>query len=356
MDNKKAKTLFEKFYTRLLWEGIAKSLIYGLIVGFSVMTVAATITWILAYKGALWVSLVSGFAALAIAAPIFYLTTFRPTTEGIAKRLDGLGLEQRIITMLELERDDSYVAMRQREDAKARLNAVGVKEIKMAISKAVIIAVIALFVVSTSMTTVSALTASSALPPVIDNTEPPVQFAVNYIVKGFKGGEEFFDDEGGVILGEADQVVEAGGSATTVQAVADDGWYFYGWVEDGSSNPVRTDVNVEEDTTFTAIFVQIKNDDDDEEGGAGGDEGEPSDEPQDMEQQESNQRPNETPSDDPSSSGGNYTDHNVVEDGEKNYKEVFDEYYRKAMEILAEGGEIPDELREMLQKYFDMLL
>ena len=320
------------------------------------MTVAATITWILAYKGALWVSLVSGFAALAIAAPIFYLKRFRPTTEAIARRLDGMGLEQRIITMLELESDDSYIAMRQREDAKVRLNAVGVKEIKMAISKAVIIAVIALFAVSTSMTTVSALTAGNALPPIIDNTEPPVQFSVNYIVKGFKGGEEFFDDEGGVIIGEADQVVVAGGSATTVQAIADDGWYFYGWVEDGSTNPVRTDTNIEQDTTFTAIFVIIP-DNDDEEGDAGGGAGEPSDEPQDMEQtQNGNQPPSETPPGDPGKTGGDYTDHDVIEDGETSYKKDFEYYYRKAMEILAEGGEIPDELREMLQKYFEMLL
>lgn len=353
--NKKAQTLFEKYYSRLLWEGIVKSLLYGLIVGFSAMTVAATITWITAYKGALWVSLVFGFAALAIAAPIFYFKLFRPTTDAIAKRLDGLGLEQRLITMLELEHDDSYIAMRQREDAKVRLNAVGVKQIKLAISKAMVIAVIALFAVSTSMTTVSALTASNAIPPVVDRTEPPVQFTVSYVVWGFKGGDEFFDDEGGIILGEADQVVEAGGSATTVTAVADDNWYFYGWYEDGSTNPVRTDTNIEEDMTFTAIFV-IHQDSDEDEGGGGTDEGEPSDEPQDVEQEQNNQPPSEDGSDEDSDSrGGNYVDHNVVEDGETDYKSIFDEYYRQAMEILAEGGEIPDELREMLQKYFEML-
>lgn len=355
MSRKDGKKLFDKYYSRLVLEGAIKALICALIVGFSVMVVAATITWITAYKGALWVTLTSGAVAIAISAPIAYTLRFRPTTDGIAKQLDSLGLEERLITMLELEQDESYVAMRQREDAKAKLNAIDVKQIKLGVPKALIVVVAVLFAVAVSMTTVSALTANKVIPPVLDRdkTDEPLYFSVSYVVLGYRGNEEYVDDEGGVILGEFDQVVEAGHSATTVMAVADDGWFFIGWLEDGSLDPERTDTNVEEDLTFTAMFIMGQENDDDAQKGDG--DGEPGDELQDSDQQQSNTAPGESP-DDPGKGGGSYTDNDKVKDGNTNYKDLdFDEIYRQAMEHLANDEEIPDELREMLRKYFEML-
>lgn len=354
MARKDAKKLFDKYYSRLVWEGVLKALAFGLIVSFSAVIVVATATWLLNYEGALWVTLTSGAVALAISAPILYFAQFRPTTEAIAKRLDGLGLEERLITMLELENDESYVAMRQREDARTQLNAVGAKQVKLMISKAVIIALAILFVGSVSMTTVSALTASNSIPPVIDrDDDQPIFFTVSYLVLGYRGDEEMNEDEGGIIIGEFDQVVEAGESATTVIAVADDGWFFLGWLEDGSSDPTRTDTNIEEDMTFTAVFVLLQENDGDSQGGSG--EGEEGDEPQNSEPQQSPEGAGE-PSDDPGKGSGSFTNNDMVKDGETNYKDLYDEYYRRAMEILSSGGELPDELREMLEKYFEMLL
>ena len=354
MSEKKAKKLFDKYYSRLVWEGAIKALICGLVIAFSAMIVAATITWITAYNGALWVTLVSGIATLTISAPILFFVLFRPTTEGIAKRLDGLGLEERLITMLELEKDESYIAMRQREDAKAKLNAVGVKQVKLGVSKTLIVVVAVLFGLAVSLTTVSALTAKSVIPPVIDrgDQEAPVYFSVNYVVLGYKGNEEYVEDEGGIIMGEFDQVVEAGQSTTTVMAVADDGWFFLGWLEDGSPDPSRADANIEEDMTFTAVFILGQENDDEAQSGDG--DGEPGDDPQESDQQQSSSGPSETP-DEPGKGSGSYTDNDKIKDGETNYKDLFDEYYRQAMEILASGGEIPDELREMLERYFEML-
>lgn len=354
MPRKDAKKLFDKYYSRIVREGVLKSLVFGLIVCFSAMTLVATLTWLLNFEGALWVTLTCGAVALAVSAPIFYFACFRPTTEAIAKRLDGLGLEERLITMLELEKDESYVAMRQREDAKAKLNTVNVKQIKLVLSKAVIVTVAILFVASVSMTTVSALSASDVIPPVIGGDDnAPVYFDVSYVVLGYKGGEEFVEDEGGIIIGEFDQVVESGQSTTTVVAVADDGWFFLFWMEDGSTDPERSDANIEEDTTFTAVFIMAQESDDDQAEGDEG-EGEPSDMPQESEIETPPAPPE--PSDDPSQGGGSYTNNDMVKDGETNYKDLFDEYYRQAMEILSNGGDIPDELREMLEKYFEMLL
>ncbi|MBR7140503.1 MAG: hypothetical protein IKD03_00020 [Clostridia bacterium] len=45
----------------------------------------------------------------------------------------------------------------------------------------------------------------------------------------------------------------------------------------------------------------------------------------------------------------------MIIDGETYYHEKIDEYYEKAMEIIAAGGEIPEELRAFIEKYYDSI-
>ncbi|MBP3284537.1 MAG: InlB B-repeat-containing protein [Clostridia bacterium] len=66
---------------------------------------------------------------------------------------------------------------------------------------------------------------------------------------------KYISTEGGVILGETEQVLKKGYDGSVVEAVANDGYYFYGW-DDGYTQPVRQDTNVEEDKTYTAIFYE----------------------------------------------------------------------------------------------------
>jgi hypothetical protein len=53
---------------------------------------------------------------------------------------------------------------------------------------------------------------------------------------------------------------------------------------------------------------------------------------------------------------GSYTENNMVLDGDTYYRDVFEEYYNQAMEYLANGEDIPDELRTLIQTYFDVIL
>ena len=65
----------------------------------------------------------------------------------------------------------------------------------------------------------------------------------------------YLDGPGGDITGDLSQSVISGGQGTTVEAVADDGFHFVHWEEDGNTNAVRTDANVTRDLSFTAEFA-----------------------------------------------------------------------------------------------------
>ena len=66
----------------------------------------------------------------------------------------------------------------------------------------------------------------------------------------------------GAILGASKQDVEIGGDATTVIAVANEGWIFVGW-DDGYPLPSRTDKGITESVSYTAIFAEGETDEED---------------------------------------------------------------------------------------------
>lgn len=333
------KQVFEKYYSRLSREGMLKALLLGLIVGFSIQFVIAFATWFTNFNG-LWVSIGAGLASALICAVLFYFLLFRPTTQSIARQLDKLGLEERLVTMLELENDQSYIAMRQREDAQERLSALNKKDVKFTLSKAVIIAVSITAAFAIAMSAVTGMSSAGIMPK-------PGEF-----IPGLSTGEEYFAvsymvEEGGYIEGEEEQLVLYGEDASPIVAVADDGWVFDSW-DDGSSNPARADKNVRQEIVLTAIFVPLDDDADVVDGDNPGDE--PSDRPVE---------PGDTgdPGTEPSpGASGKYEDHNQIIDGETYYRDVYQEYYDRAMQILSEGGEIPNELREIIEAYFGIII
>ena len=69
----------------------------------------------------------------------------------------------------------------------------------------------------------------------------------------------YFAEEGGRIEGVEAQQVTAGESASTVVAVAEEGWVFDGW-SDGNTSAVRTDRNIQADAEYFAIFIPVFDD------------------------------------------------------------------------------------------------
>ena len=239
------KKLLEKYYSRLAQESFLKSLLWGLVVGFSALLLSAIVCWYVGFKG-IWVCIVLFVAATAISTPLFYFCRFRPTIKQTARRVDSLGLEERLLTMTELEGDNSYIAVKQREDAVQALKKVNARLIKFVFSVSLVVTLAIVGVFGTGMTTYAALSEVSGRDLIRQALEgPAAQYEVIYQVKG-----------DGRIIGEERQVVTAGEKAQPVMAVADSDWVFVGW-DDGNGNPLRLDTEINDDMVVYAVFEEM---------------------------------------------------------------------------------------------------
>ena len=374
------KELFKKHYSRLVIEGIIKSALLGLAIGFGANFVAAFFAWMFDFGG-IWFGIGVGAGVAAVSGVILYFLKFKPNMQDVARRLDRLGLQERMVTMLELKGDDSYIAEIQRENARAHLAKVSHRNIRFRISKVIVVVLAVAFIFASSMTTVVGLAESGIIPPGDEIITPDDPYE-NHIAISYMA------EEGGEIEGETDQLVAPGESTTPVVAVAHEGWVFVGW-EDGVETPERSEDNVLTEMIYFAIFEEIGEGEggDGSEGGNPGESGDSEgDSAEDVPEGGSANVESDTTGDagdegdgqggssdsdggEGSSeeegegkgdgkgqgAGGKWEDSNQFLDGKTYYKDHIDMYYQLAQEILAEGGEIPQELREFLEAYYDSI-
>ena len=323
--------ILKKYRKSLAKEGFIKSLIWGCIIGFSAMTVLAVLFYCI---GALivWLAPIIGIVLIIAGTAVLYFAKYRPTLKQVAERTDMLGLKERVITMVEREGDTSYMAARQREDTAVQLQKFSNRKLKLQIMLVPLIIACLLAVLGISSTTVSAMSVSGAVPGIDellpDSSEETSLVQVMYM-----------EEDGGHIEGELVQIVSEGGDCTEVVAVADDGYVFDIW-SDGVTTPERTDRNVVQSMTVFALFVELGDD-------TAGEEME-DDIDIDMDFDSDEQMP-------ASGAGGKYEEHNQVIDGETYYRDVYQEYYEQAMQILSEGGVVPEYIRIIIQNYFDAI-
>lgn len=330
------ESVFKKYYGKLRRNAILKSFLWGLAFGFIAAFIAGFAMWMSYEKGFLiTIGVFVGVTALVTA--LCYFLFFRPTAKDVARKVDSLGLEERMITMLELENSEDYIAMRQREDAKASLGKLGDKKFSIGASVALIITLSISAVFGVSAATVTGLSDLGVIKSgaeMIDEArgrDPRNYVTVNYEALS-----------GGYIYGEKEQTIKKNGETETVLAVAEDGYRFYCWT-DGYPYPVRADKGVGESTTFTARFVKVDDD--------GAEEKPDGDESDDQPPEDGNDTDEENPPS-PSSNPENY---DYVIDWTINYRDVLGDYYEEAMRQLAESGELSDELRKFIESYFNSL-
>ncbi|MGN0782207.1 MAG: hypothetical protein ACI4M1_03450 [Christensenellales bacterium] len=336
-----SKQLFSQHRKRLEREGWLKAALVSLVIGFAAMLIVAALTWAFEKNG-LWYSLLALVVVAGGLTPLFYYRRFRPTDMQIARRVDQLGLEERMITMTELSGADDFMARRQRADAQEKLKETDRRKLNFRIS-ATLIALVSVFgVLGLSLTTVNTLSYYGLLPTIgeiIDTTLPPepiIEFEVSYFVEG---------GQGGIIEGEEFQIVAQGEAGSLVYASADDGWAFAGW-SDGYADPYRQEDDVQGNMEIFALFEQL--------GESGDGQGEPSDQPPDQPGESQNDGDGDD-SNPVQQGGGKYEPANQIIDEATYYRDVFGQYYDLIVEMLSSGEEIPEDLRIIIEAYFNIL-
>lgn len=342
-----AKMHFEKHFSKLKSEAMVRSLVAALIIGFVVGFVAAFSIWFI-NQTVWWIAVLAFIAATAISMPIFYIKKYRPTALRSARRIDRLGLQERLVTMVEYEGDSSIMAGMQREDAKKKLAELETEKLQIQVAKKSLATLAVAGVLGLAMMVVGCLSAYGFIPngmallEAMTPEEPIKYVSVTYEV-----------EEGGYIDGESDQLIPVGGSTSQVVAVAEDGYEFQGW-DDDFTKPVRTDGKVTENVVYIAIFMPLDGDPQESDESQESDEEQPQDQPQESENnQQTEQDPNAPPS---NSGGGKYEPANQVIDGETYYKEVLDTFRELLKERLEnEGDQMSEEERAIIEAYLGIV-
>jgi len=341
---------FKKQRPRLLAEAVLKSVLCGACVGFGAGFLAALAAWIT--KGVdFWIAFAVLFVVGATSTFGFYAWRFRLDDKTSARRIDSLGLEERLVTMVEYQDDDSCMARLQRNDAIAALASVEPERIRYNVSKRILLSVVITAVLSLGMMTVAVLGDLGLLPSaleigdsIFDPDEMEMYLSVTYFV-----------EEGGYIEGEADQLVIKGSDASPVVAIAEDGYEFLYW-DDGSTDPARRDSQVSEELVYIAIFAPIEGDEGEEDVDEGGMDMSGSDPygnggSGDSQQQGDMENKNEA-----QAGGGQYEEHNQIIDGETYYRIDIELYKQKIKEYLEEhGDELTERQRAIIEAYIGIV-
>jgi len=338
------KKYFAKYDSRLRFEAVLKSLLPGLTIGLTAVFVMATVCWFCDFGAGLWISLALLVVASVAMTVFFYYKKFKPTAESNARRIDRYGLEERLITMVEYDGDDSYIATAQREDAKRELAKFEANTIKFKFSTKIIIVCSIAAVFGLGMTTVTGLCGAGIIPSGMEVLDalipdpPPVYYSVEYSVD---------DEECGFILGDTSQDILKGESTKLVVAFANDGYVFKAW-SDGNTSPARIDEGVETALEFEAIFIPLDD--------SGADETEDEEEADDVPETDGGAGPGGNG--DPSSGGasGKYESFNQIINGETFYKEVIKDYQEAIEEALKENDEgMTEEQKEIIKNYIGIV-
>ncbi len=348
------------YCSKLGTEAIINSILCGLACGMLANFILGAIFWFTVTENPPLVIglLIAVFLVVSAGASVlFYFKLFKPTIKTTARRLDGLGLEERAITMVELEGDDSLIATLQREDAIKAIESIDKDTIKIKVPKKRIISLVVSSVLGLSMFVTATLSSLGLIPSGSDFVreilpdEPPVYIPVSYIA-----------EDGGMIDGELEQLILMGEDAEAVIAIPDDGYTFEGW-DDGHAKPSRHDKGIDHPLVISAIFAPI----DDEDGEDPGDEGNQEEQDGDSTTEEGqgdqpgedsepgDQEDGET-EDSGNTGAGKYNKVNQIIDGNTYYRELLDEYKEKIMELLKKNAdELTEEEKALIEAYINIV-
>ncbi len=357
-----AKELYKKYYRRIASEGILKALFISLAAGSVVLALIELISWIFGFKAGLWIGFLAFAAVIAALTPLFYFKKYRPTAKAIARRVDALGLEERMITMAELEADESYIALLQREDTEKAVKSVDQSLIKIAISTSLIVALCVCAVFGVGSVTTEALHVAGVIPSAIKIAENVTAKENVYTVSyGVLEGEGtivcYTEDLTAETPFEGPVSVKEGEDAPAVYALpdTDENWVFVRW-SDGVMSPYRKDVGVSGNLNVNAVFAQLDDIDVPDPQLPSNGEGGPGDEGEgDEGDQSQSADPGENGSGDGAGNqgGGSRNDANQqIYDGEHYYGDDYDNAVDEANGRLDSDDSLDDDRKGWIDDYF----
>lgn len=359
------KTL-NNFYARLKKEGIIKSVLFALAVSFAVLLITAGACWFADFGG-YWLCIVLFVLSFGATMPLIYHFKFRPTKKYVAKRVDKLGLDERMLTMVEFEDQDSYIYRRQREDAEKTLQKYNSSLIKFVLSTSLIVCACVIAFFGVSMTTVYGLSQADVLPSGKElvrtiTAKPAAEYTLVYRLsdkqKEFATLYSASCPEGAT---EITITVKEGDDGEVILPVANKGYVFVGW-SDGYNGVYRTDKDVQGRVIVTAIFEELSyNLDDDTPGGGSssddtGADSQPPADPSDNNNNNNND-PSKDPSDDPvSPSGDQYKNDQFVFDGKTKYTGApYKDALDTAVDEISKSTGVDEDAKNGVLDYFDVI-
>ena len=322
----KKEALLNSALISLRWTGLA--------------LIICSIVWWCFGLGLIWLILIIAAACCVVAFSLDYIRRI-PTLKEVARRIDELGLEERVATAIELEGNESYIAKRQREDTEKALKKLNNTTLKTRVYISTIILALIAVVCAGGSTTISVLAYKGIIP-----TLPQMVREKEIAAKCYK--VEFTASKGGSIWGEQTQLVYEGEQALAVMAVADNKYYFTRW-SDGNTNPFRI-IEPQSNIKLTAYFAAIDDYDPDNDK-------DNNPYPDDLplpgdKEKDGNGTPNPNPN--PSTDGnGRYDENNKYLDGEHNYQDDLDDAIDKAKDTANNDKNLNGGDRDIIDNYFD---
>ena len=342
---------FTEYKSKLTFEAILKSALCGIAIGFGLCLVLSSIFWIVGIP-IIWILITATLGAAVASGVLFYLFRFRPTDIANARRLDRLGLKERMITMVELSGEDSCMVNKQREDARAILSSFDKSRLRITVASKIILLAAVFFVLGTSMLTVNVL----AKLGIISYGDEVIEEIIGdelaeYVTVAYEAGD------GGTIDGDDVQDIIKGTDTAIVTAVADEGFMFKEW-SDGVISPSRYEQKVNESITLTAVFIELE-DEEGEEGqkGEGGDKDQMGEEGDSSQEEGGSDAPpgQGEPNPNATAGGGQREPNNQIIDGKTYYKEILEYYQELVSGQIEDNDGLTDDEIELIKKYLGIV-
>lgn len=164
--------LLKDYKRKLMGEAFMKSLLAGVACGFLVSVPVSAVAFITAYN-MLWIALAVFAAASAGVTALSYFRYYRTNIRQTALRVDGVGLEERVVTMIEYAGKDDALARRQREDTRNALRYVEPAQVKIPFPKTAFAVLVAAALLGICMMVTSTVYVVRANEPTVGSDPPP---------------------------------------------------------------------------------------------------------------------------------------------------------------------------------------